>query len=324
MVTCIGSAMGKVAMNRESCITNQQINSIIVSDQYSSAYIYYLLLNNHKKLRNAATGSTAVPLLNKTDFDNLAFQVHANKCEQQKISTVLSCIDEKIECNNRINEKLESLAELLYDYWFIQFDFPDKNGKPYKSSGGAMSYSEIFKREIPVGWCNAAIDDILDKTPFSVKVPNQDILVTGNIPVLDQGQNYIAGFTNEISALIEPKQPHVVFGDHTRVVKLVNFNYARGADGTQILVSKDSRLPGYVMYQAVKRIDLSNYGYARHFKFLKEVMIILPEESISSKYQAIVSPMYEKIKELIFENLELAKLRDWLLPMLMNGQVTVS
>ena len=71
---------------------------------------------------------------------------------QQKISNVLSSLDSKIELNNKINKELESMAKTLYDYWFVQFDFPDENGKPYKSSGGKMVYNQELKREIPEGW----------------------------------------------------------------------------------------------------------------------------------------------------------------------------
>jgi type I restriction enzyme S subunit len=90
MITCIGSAMGKVSMNKTRCITNQQINSIIPSKNYHPDYIYYSVKNNYKLLRNASTGSTALPLLNKTDFDLLELPIHTNKNTQQKIVNVLS------------------------------------------------------------------------------------------------------------------------------------------------------------------------------------------------------------------------------------------
>ena len=244
--------------------------------------------------------------------------------EQKKVANLLKNIDAKIDCNNRINAELEAMAKTLYDYWFVQFDFPDASGKPYKSFGGKMVYNARLKREIPAGWSDALVADILDKSPSSTKIPNKDIRDSGAIPVIDQSQSYICGFTDEKTSLIVPKQPHVVFGDHTRAIKLVNFSYARGADGTQILVSKDVRMPGYLMYQAVSDIDLSSYGYARHFKFLKESKILLPDKAIAQKYQVTVTPWFEKTREAIFENLELAKLRDWLLPLLMNGQVTVT
>ncbi len=244
--------------------------------------------------------------------------------EQVKAGDLLFLLSQKIDCNNRINVELEAMAKTLYDYWFVQFDFPDANGKPYKSSGGKMVYNARLKREIPAGWSDALVADILDKSPSSTKIPNKDIRDSGAIPVIDQSQSYICGFTDEKTSLIVPKQPHVVFGDHTRAIKLVNFSYARGADGTQILVSKDMRMPGYLMYQAVSDIDLSSYGYARHFKFLKESKILLPDKAIAQKYQVTVTPWFEKTREAVFENLELAKLRDWLLSLLMNGQVKVA
>jgi len=250
---------------------------------------------------------------------------------QKKIAAVLSALDAKIDCNNRINAELEAMAKTLYDYWFVQFDFPfdfaqgkpDQNGKPYKSSGGKMTYNPTLKRDIPAGWEAALIGDVLGKVPTTAKVLNKDILNTGAIPVIDQGQSYICGFTDDRSSLIVPTQPHVVFGDHTRAVKLVNFSYARGADGTQILLSNSPKMPGYLMYQVVSDVDLSSYGYARHFKFLKESTTVLPEQTVAQRYQDVVSPWFEKIKESVFENLELSRLREWLLPMLMNGQVTV-
>jgi type I restriction enzyme, S subunit len=247
-----------------------------------------------------------------------------NYDEQVKAGDLLFLLSRKIDCNNRINAELEAMAKTLYDYWFVQFEFPDVNGKPYKSSGGKMVYNAALKGEIPEGWSDAIVADILDTTPQSIKIQNKNILDIGTIPVIDQSQSYICGFTDEKLSLIEKKLPHVVFGDHTRVIKLVNFSYARGADGTQILVSKDPRMPGYMMYQAVFNIDLSSYGYARHFKFLKESKITIPEQSIGKKYHDVVTPWFDKRRVAIFENYCLAQLRDWLLPLLMNGQATVA
>jgi type I restriction enzyme S subunit len=277
---------------------------------------------NQNWIVKQAVGAT-MPNLNTAILSAVPLNVPPHK-DQQRIAAVLSDLDAKIDCNNRINAELEAMAKTLYDYWFVQFNFPDANGKPYRTAGGKMTYNPTLKREIPVGWSNAVVADILDKPPSSTKIPNQDILDVGTIPVIDQSQSYICGFTDEESSLITPKQSHVVFGDHTRAVKLVNFSYARGADGTQILVSKDLRMPGYLLHQVISNIDLSSYGYARHYKFLKESKIILPSQDIAQKYQAVVTPWLEKTRGSIFENLELARLRDWLLPLLMNGQVTVA
>ena len=323
MVTCIGSAMGKVAMTTRQSITNQQINSIIVDDTYSPDYIYYTLRNNYKLLRNAACGSTALPLLNKTDFDLLKVRVHKKKEEQKKIAAVLSTFDAKIECNNRINAELEAMAKTLYDYWFVQFNFPDHNGQPYKSSGGKMVYNPTLKRQIPSGWESVLVGDVLSKVSNNKKVPNKEILIKGKLPVIDQSMDYIGGFTDDENARLRVESAHIVFGDHTRILKLINFDYARGSDGTQVLISKVENIPAHLFFQMLSKIDLSSYGYARHFKFLKESVIILPNKDIAIKYEAVAKGIYRKIKHGIFENQHISQLRDWLLPMLMNGQVTV-
>ncbi|MES1383798.1 restriction endonuclease subunit S, partial [Vibrio cholerae] len=98
-----------------------------------------------------AVGAT-MPNLNTGILASIPFN-GPKKEEQEKIADVLSVIEDKIELNNRINSELEAMAKTLYDYWFVQFDFPDANGNPYKASGGKMVYNPVLKREIPQGWC---------------------------------------------------------------------------------------------------------------------------------------------------------------------------
>ena len=243
--------------------------------------------------------------------------------EQIKIGKLLKSIDQKIQINNQINQELEAMAKTLYDYWFVQFDFPDQNGKPYKSSGGQMVYNPELKREIPEGWGVESVGNLLDKVTKAEKIENNSIEFIGEIPVIDQSQKFIAGFTNNENALLQAQDGHVIFGDHTRVVKYINFDYARGADGTQVLISNNENISNVLLYHMIEDFDLSNYGYARHFKFLKEKTVIVPDKEVSSKFETQANVIYEKIKNNIFENQELTQLRDWLLPMLMNGQVKV-
>ena len=269
---------------------------------------------------------------------------------QQKIASVLSALDDKIELNNSINEELEAMAKTLYDYWFVQFDFPThshceergtrdeaihnkkiaslhevtlaKTG--YKSSGGKMVYNETLKREIPEGWEVKTVGNILDKNKATNKINAKEYLNMGKIPVIDQSTNFICGFTNDESSLITTKEkPAIVFGDHTRILKLINFDFARGADGTQILFSKIENMPQFLLYYSLLKIDLSNYGYARHFKFLKEQNILIPKKEIAKEFNDLVKSYYVKIYNNLKQNQELSALRDWLLPMLMNGQVKV-
>ncbi|WP_118791243.1 restriction endonuclease subunit S [Neisseria lactamica] len=243
---------------------------------------------------------------------------------QQSIAAVLSALDKKIALNKQINARLEQMAKTLYDYWFVQFDFPDANGKPYKSSGGEMVFDETLKREIPKGWGSIELQSCLAKIPNTTKILNKDIKDFGKYPVVDQSQDFICGFTNDEKSILNPQDAHIIFGDHTRIVKLVNFQYARGADGTQVILSNNERMPNYLFYQIINQIDLSSYGYARHFKFLKEFKIILPSKDISQKYNEIANTYFVKVRNNIKQNHQLTQLRDFLLPMLMNGQVSVT
>ena len=94
------------------------------------------------------------------------------------------------------------MAKQLYDYWFVQFDFPNEEGKPYKSSGEVMVYNERLGREIPQGWSTMPISGILDKYPTTKRYETKEYLSCGKYPIIDQGDSYIAGFTNEIDHLL--------------------------------------------------------------------------------------------------------------------------
>lgn len=289
---------------------------------YPKFMAFYLRSPMFRKTMTNNAVMTLRASLNEAIFSYLELLLPAYS-EQKKAGDLLYLLNQKIALNNRINAELEAMAKTLYDYWFVQFDFPDANGKPYKTSGGKMEYNATLKRKIPADWEVCSINDILGKIPSSTKITSKDVMMSGRYPVIDQSQNYICGFTDEKDAVIKPDCAHVVFGDHTRIVKLVNFCYARGADGTQVLLSESKRMPVYLLYQVVSNIDLSNYGYARHYKFLKEEKIILPHENIAREYQVFANACYERVRSNIFEVIELETFRDWLLPMLMNGQVTV-
>ena len=286
-------------------------------------YLKYFTISKPYKqwVDNLSNGSTRGNINAKTFADCPI--ILPPRAQQDYLVRVLSSLEEKIQTNNQINQELETMAKTLYDYWFVQFDFPDQNGKPYKSSGGKMVYHPELKREIPEGWGVESVGNLLDKVTKAEKIENNSIEFIGKIPVIDQSQKYIAGFTNNENGLIQPQKGHVIFGDHTRVVKYINFDYARGADGTQVLISNNENISNVLLYHMIEDFDLSNYGYARHFKFLKEKIVIVPDKKVSSKFEIQANVIYEKIKNNIFENQELTQLRDWLLPMLMNGQVKV-
>lgn len=239
---------------------------------------------------------------------------------QHIVGDFYSAIDKKLSTNNRINTELESMAKTIYDYWFTQFDFPDKNGKPYKSSGGKMVWNEELKREIPEGWKATSIGSILGDYPKTASILRDDYGLGSKYPIIDQSKDYICGYTDDYDNVLHMNDA-IVYGDHTNYTKYVNFDFARGADGTQIINSNEPALPNYILYQQILLLPIIEKGYSRHFKFLKEQYVIVHEFEVSKKYMDMVEYSLLKAKEIITENQQLTSLRDWLLPMLMNGQV---
>ena len=243
--------------------------------------------------------------------------------KQTDLADSISAIDKKLSLNRQINDNLEAMAKQLYDYWFVQFDFPNEDGKPYKSSGGVMVWNEKLKRETPKGWNTVVIGDILDKYPATKRYETKEYLPQGKYPIIDQGDSYIVGFTNERENLLV-RHPAVLFGDHSTKVKFLDFDFARGADGTQILYSSIPEVSPYYLYLALKSMSIPNPGYSRHFKYLKEMPIITPSIDVAIAFSEIVTPLHKQWTNNVFGNIELTKQRDELLPLLMNGQATVN
>ncbi len=216
------------------------------------------------------------------------------------------------------------MAKTLYDYWFVQFDFPNDQGKPYKSSGGKMVYNTELKREIPEGWEVKKLGELIIKyTDKSMHIESKNILNKGKYPVITQDNgDFISGFTNEENPIEDV--PLIIFGDHSCTLRYIDFSFFRGADGTQIMsFGKDLTIYVYIYLQSIIK-QIPGYGkYERHYKYLKEFDVIVPESQYMKNFQLISKPIFDKISQSRLENQQLTALRDWLLPMLMNGQVTV-
>lgn len=296
----------------------------VISEEIDAKWLYYYFRSPEWNafIKNQTVKGSTVDRISVEEFPNYTIPVISLK-NQKKMVAVLEKIDAKIRTNNKINDYLEEMAKTIYDYWFVQFDFPDDNGKPYKSSGGALLYNEILKKEIPFGWTIDTLGNLLSKVPNSTKIPATDFYDKGSIPVIDQSSDFIAGYTDNETSLLYNKTGYIVFGDHTRVVKYIRFPFARGADGTQVINSNNRCMPNELFYQVIKSIDLSNYGYARHFKYLKETIIAIPSAKLANIYAEKVGKWYENQVSIMKENNALSQLRDWLLPMLMNGQATI-
>lgn len=321
------ATLGRYAVipkNFYGCLGRRLAIVRIINDELNAKWLYYYFRSPEwtSFIKNQTVKGSTVDRISIEEFPEYTIPVISLE-DQNKIVDVLDKIDRKIADNKKINDYLEEMAKALYDYWFVQFDFPDKKGKPYKSSGGALLYNEVLKKEIPFGWTIDTLGNLLSKVPNSTKIPATDFCDKGSIPVIDQSSDFIAGYTDDETSLLSNKTGYIVFGDHTRVVKYIRFPFARGADGTQVINSNNRCMPNELFYQVIKSIDLSNYGYARHFKYLKDTIIAIPSANLADIYAEKVGKWYEKQVSIMKENIALSQLRDWLLPMLMNGQATI-
>jgi type I restriction enzyme S subunit len=261
---------------------------------------------------------------------------------QVKIAKVLSDLDTKIELNNRINRELEAMAKTLYDYWFVQFDFPNEQGKPYKSSGGKMVYNAELKREIPEGWVVKKLSDIATTgsggTPLSTK---KEYYENGNIPWINSGEvnmpfivstkNFITQKGLENSSAKMFKRGTILMAMYGATAGKVSFIDIEACTN-QAICAINPKEDFHRIYIKLMLEDLYKYlinlssGSARDNLSqdkIRELKFVIPSKSLIQKFDIIVQSTMNKILINLKQNQQLKELRDWLLPMLMNGQVTV-
>jgi len=273
-------------------------------------FFSFLLRNpSVKKSMKYYVSGTALPRIVLDNFKKMEINI-PELLEQKKIGKILSTLDKRIENLRAQNRVLEQTAKTIYDYTFLQ------------CVGHQTTYNKTLNRNIPTNWEVKTIGEILDKVSATTKIETKLYQQSGKYPVIDQSTNFIAGYTDDESAVIR-KTPAVFFGDHTRIVKMINFEFARGSDGTQILYSKEQNVGPFYLYFAVKAIDLSNMGYARHFKFLKDKPIAIPDKNTSDSFEKAIRPLFDKILINRKQIEALTTQRNTLLPLLMTGQVEV-
>lgn len=236
--------------------------------------------------------------------------------EQRKIANILSAIDDKIQINNQINHELEAMAKALYDYWFMQFDFPDQNGKPYKSSGGKMVYNPELKREIPEGWG-------VEKLKYFLTIKNgkdHKNLQDGKFAVYGSG-----GIMRSVTDYLYSGES-ILFPRKGTLNNVMYVNEKFWTVDTMFYSEVNKNNSALYVFYSVKDIDFNKLNTGTGVpsmtsSFLYDLNIIVPEENILEKFNTVVKRNYETIKLNNIQNQELIQLRDWLLPMLMNGQV---
>lgn len=338
-----GKTRGNVSIFERPMTTNQACCNIVIDTKKADyRYVYYAIKNSYEDLRALSSGVRKN--LNSDQIKNFEIPF-CSLFTQQKIAAVLSSLDDKIALNNRINAKLEQMAKRLYDYWFVQFDFPNADDKPYKSTGGKMVWNEELKREIPEGWEVKKLGEILillkDGTHNPPKRQEKGIpLLTGTM----FGNNFLdydkATYISEadykiIHSQYEPHENDVII---TKIGTLGNVNLLRNIDiplaihCNSALLRFDMALGVYYPFSYCKsdlfkmRLKAIKGQSIQEFASLDRISSIkseVPCVDIINKFDKIVKPIIGKQKSISFENKKLKEMRDKLLPLLMNGQVVV-
>ena len=304
------------------CCIGRWLCSMESKEHKDNWFLYYLLKGNLAYIQS--NGWWAVyDAINRDVLENLEFSIPSDIKTQQRIAFILSIYDNLIENNARRIKILEEQAQLIYKERFVKFKFPwwekVKMGDPAKV--GAGSGTEFG--EIPEGWEVMKLGDTLKTIKRKPKVFVWEYLQKWNIPVIDQGKWEIAWYVNDEKYLQDNYLPMVVFGDHTRILKYVDFPFASWADGTQLLYPNDERLLPVYFFMVVKNIDLKSELYARHFKFLKEKFVIIPEENILREYNDLCKSMFEGISNLQKQNQNFKETRDMLISKLISGEIEI-
>ena len=300
-------------------------------------YIYYLLTCLG---RIRTSDKSAVPGVNRNELHEMEIPAISDTKQQKKVAAILSALDAKIDCNNRINAELEAMAKTLYDYWFVQFDFPDANGKPYKSSGGKMVYNATLKREIPLGWEATTLasvtpisNDSLNPADFPQKefkhfsIPVFDATTTYRVECGDSiGSNKFTVLgTDLLVSKLNPWFSRVIYAmdevDQICSTELVVWRCP--TENLKNFLYLIATSPQFISHCVQSATGTSN----SHKRVNPAVMMRfnLPYSAeVAEGLGGRISPIVKKLIINRQENQQLAQLRDWLLPLLMNGQVTVA
>ena len=282
-----------------------------------------------------AVGSN-MPNINSEILGALPIEI-ADNVDQGKVAAFLESLDLIIANNTAICAELEAMAKLIYDYWFVQFDFPDEHGRPYKSSGGAMVWNDALHREIPAGWGDGNLYDIAD---FINGLPCQNyrpIDEKHKLPVIKIGEMH-KGIGNDVEWARDdvPEKNIIDNGDilfsWSATLEVMFWNMGKGVLNQHIFKVIPKEYSKYYVYQQLTQYVVNFVRMAEARKttmghittdHLKQSRIALPPRMLVELYENFVKDSFEKILNCSAENQQLAALRDFLLPLLMNDQVTV-
>ena len=334
-----GAYLGKIGIVREEDLplnTNQAVGIVrLDKDKVDVDYIYYFF--SQKRINeyiNRLSSQSGQPNLNLELLGNLEFIDRTQK-EQKRIGKILTSLDNKIELNNKINAELESIAKTIYDYWFLQFEFPNEEGKPYKSSGGKMVWNEELKREIPEGWEVGNLYDIADfvnglacqkyrptndedKLPV-IKITEMHEGITGNTEFVrsdipEKNIIYDGDILFSWSATLEAMiWTGGKAGLNQHIFKVIPKNISK----YYVFMQLSSYIVNFVKMAEARKTTMGHITTDH----LKQSKIVLPTSVVTEKFDKKISNIFQMIIKNNEEKRELTSLRDFLLPLLMNGQV---
>lgn len=313
IIMCEGGEPGRCAIWKApnpGMMIQKALHRIRPNAELDNRFLYYSFLHLGKRgaFKPYFTGATIKHLprekLAKVEIAFPALPV------QKRIADYLSTYDDLIENNRRRIQLLEESARLLYREWFVHLRFP------------GHEHVKIVDG-VPEGWKSSSIANLLTNVKRKAKIKKEDYQESGLIPCVDQSRDLIGGYTDDLSAAITEDLPVVVFGDHTRIVKFVDFPFAPGADGTQILIPINESIPRIFFYFLISSANVANAFYARHFKFLKAKETLIPPENLMARFESLVQANMAQITKLREYNRKLIEVRDLLLPRLMSRELSL-
>ena len=309
-------------------------------DRIDARYLFLLLTQPAITEYIACIADSAVsayPSFNPSDISEIAFSF-PNIEKQKAISEIWSNFEQKISINRQINDNLEAMAKQLYDYWFVQFDFPNEEGKPYKSSGGAMVWNDKMKREIPQGWGTQNLADCLKlKTE---RVNSKDIKDTDNytpievIPRKQMSLHETVALENAMSGICRYSKRNILLSNRRVYFHKVCIAPFDGLTRDTVLVLEpyNSGNLGY-LYETVFADEFILFATKHSYGSEQPVLswtsaqkfnVLRPSNTIDKKYSEIVDSIIDSVLNNQIEIIKLTKQRDELLPLLMNGQASVN
>ena len=306
---------------------------------HSPSFLYAVLLQDSffDYVMQGAKGSK-MPRGDKEQI--LRYEMPTLSCSEESIGTFFLNLDQKIRLNEQINQNLEAMAKQLYDYWFVQFDFPNEDGKPYKSSGGEMVWNEKLKRNIPVGWhCGNLFEIAVFTNGLACQKfrPKDD---EESLPVIKIREMHdgISDDTEEVASNI-PESVKVYNGDvlfsWSASLEVMLWAYGHGGLNQHIFkVTSANDFPkSFYYFQLLDYIDVfkkvaearkTTMGHITQDHLQQSTIAIPDNKDIAVRFEELISPIFEQVVKLHEEISNLTKQRNELLPLLMNGQVSVN